>query len=70
MTRAKQVLGDARDMLRKVAQDGLFAAIGAGEFADVKRPENGGRGLDGVIARAANYQNPILADLEGRTASA
>ena len=70
VTRAKQVLGDARDMLRKVAQDGLFAAIGAGEFADVTRPENGGRGLDGVIARAANYQNPILADLEGRTASA
>lgn len=70
VTRAKQVLGDARDMLRRVAHDGLFAAIGAGEFADVKRPENGGRGLDGVIARAANYQNPILADLEGRTASA
>ena len=65
--RAKQVLGDAREMLRNVAREGLFAAIAAGEFADVKRPESGGRGLDGVIARHRNYQNPILAVLEERT---
>ncbi len=67
VTRAKQVLGDAHEMLRNVAREGLFAAIAAGEFADVKRPETGGRGLDGVIARHRNYQNPILAVLEGRT---
>ncbi len=65
--RAKQVLGDAHEMLRNVAREGLFAAIAAGEFADVKRPESGGRGLDGVIARHRNYQNPILAVLEERT---
>jgi beta-lysine 5,6-aminomutase alpha subunit len=70
VSRAKHVLGDARELLSKVARDGLLAAIAAGEFADVKRPENGGRGLDGVIARAADYQNPILAVLEGRTAAA
>ena len=66
--RARQVLDDACAMLRKVAQEGLFAAIAAGEFADVKRPEQGGRGLDGVIARHPSYQNPILAVLEGRSA--
>jgi len=69
VSRAKLVLGDARELLRKVAHDGFLAAVAAGEFADVKRPENGGRGLDGVIARAVDYQNPILAVLEGRTAA-
>lgn len=66
--RARQVLDDACAMLRKVAKEGLFSAIAAGEFADVKRPEHGGRGLDGVIARHPSYQNPILAVLEGRSA--
>ncbi|HNN52859.1 MAG TPA: lysine 5,6-aminomutase subunit alpha [Pseudomonadota bacterium] len=65
VARAKQVLDEAVTLLRKVAQEGLFAAIAAGEFADVRRPENGGRGLDGVIARHPGYTNPILRILEG-----
>ena len=62
--RAKQVLGDARELLRSVRAEGLFAAIAKGVFADVKRPETGGRGLDGVVARHADYENPILRALE------
>ena len=30
----------------------MFSAIARGAFADVKRPETGGRGLDGVVEKA------------------
>ena len=67
VARARQVLGEARDLLRTVAAEGLLGAIARGVFADVKRPELGGKGLEGVIARGAGYLNPILDVLEGRT---
>jgi beta-lysine 5,6-aminomutase alpha subunit len=64
VARAQQVLTQARELLETVASEGLFSAIGRGVFADVKRPETGGRGLEGVILRHAAYQNPILTALE------
>ena len=64
VARAQQVLGEARDLLRTVQAEGLFTAIGKGVFADVKRPETGGRGLDGVLTRRPDYENPILRALE------
>lgn len=66
VARAQQVLGEARELLRSVHAEGLFAAIGKGVFADVKRPETGGRGLDGVFMRRPDYENPILRALEGQ----
>lgn len=63
VARAQQVLKDACELLEVVASEGLFAAISRGVFADVKRPETGGRGLEGVIARHAQYRNPILQEL-------
>ena len=33
--------------------------IAAGTFADVKRAPDGGRGFEGVFARAADYWNPF-----------
>jgi hypothetical protein len=33
-------------------------------FADVKRPELGGRGLGGVVEKTDVYVNPILTALE------
>jgi beta-lysine 5,6-aminomutase alpha subunit len=65
VARAQQVLGEARELLRSVESEGLFAAIAKGVFADVKRPETGGRGLQGVFARGPHYENPILVALEG-----
>ena len=67
VARAQQVLGEARDLLRSVQSEGLFSAIAKGVFADVKRPETGGRGLDGVFARRPDYENPILRALEGQS---
>jgi len=67
VARARQVLGEARDLLAEVAEEGMFSAIARGAFADVKRPETGGRGLNGVIEKRGDYLNPILDALEGKS---
>jgi len=64
--RAAQVLEECRQMLQKVAEIGMFGAIEAGMFADTVRTRTGGKGLDGVVKRAAGYVNPIFEDLERR----
>ncbi|NNM92564.1 MAG: D-lysine 5,6-aminomutase subunit alpha [Candidatus Eremiobacteraeota bacterium] len=58
-TRARDVLRDCRALLEKVETRGLMDSIAAGVFADVKRPPDGGRGFDGVFARAEGYYNPF-----------
>jgi beta-lysine 5,6-aminomutase alpha subunit len=58
--RASQVLEECRQMLRKVSEIGMFAAIEAGMFADTVRTRAGGRGLDGVVRKADGYVNPIF----------
>jgi beta-lysine 5,6-aminomutase alpha subunit len=65
VARARQVLDEAHRLLLQVAEEGMFSAIARGAFADVKRPETGGRGLAGVIPKAEGYANPILQALEG-----
>ncbi len=60
--RAAQVLEECRQMLRKVADIGFFAALEAGMFADTVRTRDGGKGLDGVVERSESYMNPV-ADL-------
>ncbi|HWC14484.1 MAG TPA: lysine 5,6-aminomutase subunit alpha [Actinomycetota bacterium] len=65
--RAAQVLEECRQMLRKVADIGMFAAIEAGMFADTVRTRNGGKGLDGVVRRADDYFNPVTDLLTERT---
>ena len=62
--RAQQVLDEALEMLENVARDGLWDAIGRGAFGDIKRTRTGGKGYAGVVERAPNYVNPVLAALE------
>ncbi|MBA3430926.1 MAG: D-lysine 5,6-aminomutase subunit alpha, partial [Actinobacteria bacterium] len=64
--RAAQVLEECRQMLRKVSEIGMFAAIEAGMFADTVRTREGGKGLDGVIRHASEYLNPITESLSVR----
>lgn len=59
-TRAKEVLDKAIDLLEKLREEGLFSALEKGIFADVKRPRNGGKGLDGVTPKGSNYMNPFV----------
>ena len=65
--RAHQVLDEALALLRRIGADGLLAAIADGTFGVTRRPPDGGRGLDGVIERAAGYFNPV-SDLLGSDA--
>lgn len=63
--RAQEVLNKAVTMLEKIADLGLVEAIKKGMFADIKRPEEGGKGLEGVVAKSENYLNPFYSLLEG-----
>lgn len=66
-TRARHVLGEAIELLERIVDEGLLAAIGDGTFAGMRRPSDGGRGLDGVIKRADGYLNPAIEALEAGT---
>jgi beta-lysine 5,6-aminomutase alpha subunit len=67
--RARQVLGEAVELLERVAADGLFEAIAAGTFGVTRRPVDGGRGLEGVVVQAEGYFNPVTELLEARGAT-
>ena len=55
------MLDKATVLLERIEQEGLFSALEKGIFADIKRPKNGGKGLDGVSAKGKNYWNPFIA---------
>ena len=65
-TRAKQVLDKSIKLLERLNKEGLFAGLEKGIFADVKRPFNGGKGLDGVCEKGENYMNPFINLMKGR----
>jgi beta-lysine 5,6-aminomutase alpha subunit len=58
--RANKVLKEATEFLERVEKEGLFKAMERGEFADIKRTENGGKGLNGVFRKDVEYFNPFL----------
>ena len=57
--RAQTVLLKAADLLEEVDEEGILSSLSRGVFADVKRSEDGGRGLSGVLAKSTDYLNPI-----------
>lgn len=57
--RAREVLDRTVDFLGEVESAGLLDAIARGMFADVKRPKDGGRGLDGLVEKGPTYWNPV-----------
>ncbi|OGF48188.1 MAG: D-lysine 5,6-aminomutase subunit alpha [Candidatus Firestonebacteria bacterium RIFOXYC2_FULL_39_67] len=57
--RANEVLDKALKMLGKIKKEGLLNALEQGCFADIKRPRKGGKGFEGVIAKAKEYTNPF-----------
>ena len=62
--RAAHVLAESVALLRRIGDQGLLTAIADGTFGITKRPADGGRGLDGVVARADGYFNPASEFLE------
>jgi beta-lysine 5,6-aminomutase alpha subunit len=63
--RAKEVVDNAIGLLDKINNEGLFNALEKGMFADVKRPKTGGKGLEGVCEKGANYINPFINLMKG-----
>ena len=64
--RAKEVLDNAIALLEQMTSEGLFNALEKGIFGDVKRSRVGGKGLDGVVEKGANYMNPFINLMKGR----
>ncbi|KAF5064936.1 Lysine 5,6-aminomutase alpha subunit [anaerobic digester metagenome] len=65
-TRAKNVLEDARNILRDIQREGLFLTLEQGKFAGIKRGQDRGKGLDGVVQKDSSYFNPFISLLLGR----
>jgi beta-lysine 5,6-aminomutase alpha subunit len=75
--RARQVLAEAIDLLEDIlshggggrrgngSANGLLEAIADGTFGLMRRPADGGRGLEGVARKAADYYNPAAELLDG-----
>ncbi|MPZ61851.1 MAG: lysine 2,3-aminomutase [Propionibacteriales bacterium] len=64
--RARQVLSESIKLLERIIdhERGLLDAIADGTFGLMKRPPDGGRGLDGVARKAPDYFNPASETLE------
>lgn len=58
--RAKFVLEKADELLQEIEQLGLFDTLEKGVFGGVKRPRDGGKGLDGVVSKDDRYFNPFI----------
>ena len=64
--RAKLVLNNTIALLEEIVKEGLFTALEKGIFGDVKRPKNGGKGLEGVTQKGDNYYNPFVEIMKGK----
>ena len=62
--RAHAVLEETVAFLERIEGVGLMDAIADGLFADVKRPREGGKGLDGLRKKAPGYWNPFETHLK------
>ncbi|MEJ5228651.1 MAG: lysine 5,6-aminomutase subunit alpha [Pseudothermotoga sp.] len=64
--RANEVLKEAVKLLEHAKEVGLLKAIEEGQFADISRRRDAGKGLEGVFKKSENYCNPIQEELERR----
>lgn len=58
--RANEVLGNACELLKEIESLGLFKTLEKGIFAGIKRPLDGGKGLNGVVEKQKEYFNPFI----------
>ncbi len=64
-TRAQEVLRGAHELLERIAESGLFAALGEGVFGDVPRHVGEGRGIEGIVETGDGYLNPASELMQG-----
>ncbi len=65
VTRAREVLRQAHELLERIADVGMFGAIEDGTFGDVRRRIDEGRGIDGIVATEECYLNPVVELMQG-----
>jgi len=58
--RAQEVLQKTTDLLERIDRNTLFKSLSEGVFANIKRPEDGGKGLAGVFEKDEVYFNPFM----------
>lgn len=58
--RAAFVLDEAIELLKEMEGLGLFKCLELGKFGDVKRAQDGGKGLAGVVLKEKQYFNPFI----------
>lgn len=58
--RANEVLNKAANLLGDIEKEGLFSTLEQGKFAGIRRPIDGGKGLNGVVEKEARYFNPFI----------
>jgi len=63
--RAQEVLAGAHELLARIAEEGLFAALGEGVFGDVHRHVQEGRGIEGIVELTDGYFNPASELMRG-----
>ena len=68
-SRANEVLTKATELLKEIETLGLFTTLERGIFADVKRPKDGGKGLNGVVVKDDSYFNPFIEVMKGKVAN-
>lgn len=59
--RASFVLDKATELLEVMNTQGLFRSLELGTFANIKRPQDGGKGLAGAYEKQKDYFNPFIA---------
>ena len=53
--RARLVLKKSNELLKEIAEDGLYKALEKGVFANIQRGVNEGKGIDGVFSKKGGY---------------
>jgi beta-lysine 5,6-aminomutase alpha subunit len=69
-TRAQEVLAGAHELLVRIAEEGLFTALGEGVFGDVPRQVDEGRGTEGIVEVDEGYLNPASELMRGASSLA
>jgi beta-lysine 5,6-aminomutase alpha subunit len=69
-TRAQEVLAGAHELLARIAEIGLFSALGEGVFGDVPRQIDEGRGTEGIVSVDEGYLNPASELMRGASSLA
>jgi beta-lysine 5,6-aminomutase alpha subunit len=69
-TRAQEVLAGAHELLERIAENGLFTALGEGVFGDVPRAIDEGRGTEGIVEVQEGYFNPARDLMQGASSLA